>query len=417
MITVLKNPHQIITVDTNGKNYKSGKEMNDTGILENHSLLIKDGKIEKLISNDLLEENQYDNIIDLTGKIVLPGLIDCHTHTAFAGSRADEFRQKIAGVDYEDIARKGGGINATVKAVRSATEDEIYEIVGPRIDRFISQGVTSLEIKSGYGLSLEDEKKLLKVIKKLDENYKINIIPTFLGAHTFPPEYKKDRNGYITYLLDEMLPAVKEENLAVFCDAFCEATAFSASETDIIFRRAAELGYKLKLHSEQFNVIGGIDIAIKNKCKSIDHLEVLNEEGLKKLISSDLVAVLLPGVSFFLDYGYAPARQIIDSGGTAALSTDYNPGSSHISSIGLIMSLACLKMKMTIEEAITAFTINAAKALDIHKNTGSIEPGKDADFAVFEADNYSELVYDVAANLNTMTIKSGEIIYRKKDCP
>ncbi|MCW9066564.1 MAG: imidazolonepropionase, partial [Ignavibacteriaceae bacterium] len=279
------------------------------------------------------------------------------------------------------------------------------------IENFISQGITTLEIKSGYGLNFENERKLLQVINFLNEIYPIDIIPTFLGAHTFPPEFKNDHRAYIDEIINKMIPHFAEQNLAEFCDGFCEATAFSANEIDEIFSAANMNGLKLKLHTEQFNSIGGLNVALKHNAVSVDHLEVIKVEDIPILSKSDTVTVLLPGVSFFLNHTYAPARKLIEQNAIVALATDYNPGSSHISSLSLIMSLAALKMNMTIEETISAVTINAAKALCREKSIGSIEIGKKADIAVFDTSDYSDIAYSVGSNLNCMTIKDGKVVY------
>ncbi len=413
MKTLLFNPSSVVTVNTSGKNYKRGKELSEIGCLYEHSIVIEDDLIKDIIPNSSFQKNKFEKIIDVTGKTVLPGLVECHTHTAFAGSRADEFRQKLSGVGYEEIAKKGGGINTTVKAVRSSSFEELVNIIKPRIENFISQGITTLEIKSGYGLNFENERKLLQVINFLNEIYPIDIVPTFLGAHTFPPEYKNDHQAYVDEIINKMIPHFAEQKLAEFCDGFCEATAFSANEIDEIFSAATKYGLKLKLHTEQFNSIGGLDVALKHKAVSVDHLEVIKDEDIPKLGKADTVAVLLPGVSFFLNHTYAPARKLIEQNAIVALATDYNPGSSHISSLSLIMSLAALKMKMTIEETISAVTINSAKALCREKNIGSIEIGKKADFAVFDTSDYSDIVYSIGSNLNCMTIKNGKVIYKK----
>lgn len=414
MRKVLLNPSQIVTVDTSGKNYKRGPELNEIGLITGHSIILENNIIKDLVPTSSLNNTAEQEIIDLSGKTVLPGLVESHTHSAFAGSRADEFRMKLAGVHYEEIAAKGGGILSTVLAVRETSFEELVKIVAPKVQYFISQGVTTLEIKSGYGLDFENEMKLLHLINYLNEIYAIDIIPTFLGAHTYPPEYKDDHDGYLDLLINKMLPHIAKNKLAVFCDAFCEKTAFTAEETGKIFDKASENGLGLKLHTEQFNNIGGLDVALKRNAVSVDHLEVLAEDDIHKLSKSDTVATLLPGVSFFLNYGYAPARKLIESGAIVALATDYNPGSSHIANLNLIMSLACLKMQMTIEESISAVTINAAKALNRHTETGSIEPGKKADFAVFDTKEYSDIVYQVGRNINHMTIKNGKIIYDVK---
>jgi imidazolonepropionase len=412
MKTLLFNPASIVTVNTSGKNFKRGKELKDIGCLSEQSVVIEDDIIKDIIPTSSVNENNFEKIIDATGKTILPGLVECHTHTTFAGSRADEFRQKLSGVSYEEIAKKGGGINTTVQAVRSTSFEELVNVIKPRIEHFVSQGITTLEIKSGYGLNFENERKLLQVINFLNEIYPIDIIPTFLGAHTFPPEYTHDHRGYVYEIINKMIPHFAAQNLAEFCDGFCEATAFSANEIDEIFSAADKHRLKLKLHSEQFNAIGGLDVALKHKAVSVDHLEVIKNEDIPKLGKTDTVSVLLPGVSFFLNHTYAPARKLIEQNAIVALATDFNPGSSHISSLSLIMSLAALKMKMTIEETISAVTINSAKALCREKTIGSIEIGKKADFAVFNTSDYSDIVYSIGRNLNCMTIKNGQLIFQ-----
>ncbi|HCY77317.1 MAG TPA: imidazolonepropionase [Ignavibacteriales bacterium] len=404
---------QIVTSSAKNKNYKRGKELSDLEILEEHAILCENGIIKDIIPNQSANKLIVDEKVDLKGKVVLPGLIDCHTHTAFAGSRANEFREKISGISYEEIAKRGGGINTTVTAVRNSSLTELVDLMKPRIKEFISQGVTTLEIKSGYGLDFENEIKLLHAVKIINEIFPIDIVSTFLGAHTFPNEYKNDHAAYVDLIIQKMIPHIAKNNLAAFCDGFCEATAFTASEIDIIFSSASNAGLKLKLHTEQFNNIGGLDVALKYKSSSVDHLEVLSEMDLKKFSGSETVAVLLPGVSFFLDYQFAPARKLIENDAIVSLATDYNPGSSHILNLQLIMSLAAIKMKMKIEEVINTVTINAAKSLNLEKNIGSIEIGKQADFAVFNIPDYSEIIYNVGRNLISHTIKYGEIIFRK----
>ncbi|MBK9099423.1 MAG: imidazolonepropionase [bacterium] len=412
MKTLLFNPASIVTVNTSGKNFKRGKELSDIGCIHEHSIVIEEDLIKDIIPTSSVDKNNFEKIIDVTGKTVFPGLVECHTHTAFAGSRADEFRQKLNGIGYEEIAKKGGGINTTVTAVRSSSFKDLVKIIKPRIDHFISQGITTLEIKSGYGLNFGNERKLLQVINFLDEIYPIDIVPTFLGAHTYPKEFKDNIRGYLDEIINKMIPHFAEQKLAEFCDGFCEATAFSSNEIDEIFSAANNHGLKLKLHTEQFNSIGGLDVALNHNAVSVDHLEVIKDEDIPKLSKSDTVAVLLPGVSFFLNHQYAPARKLIEQNAIVALATDYNPGSSHISSLSLIMSIAALKMKMTIEETISAVTINSAKALCREKNIGSIEIGKKADFAVLNTSDYADIVYSIGSNLNCMTIKNGRIVYQ-----
>ena len=413
MIKLFKYPDEIITVDTNGTNVKRGADANNLNVLKDHSILVKDGKIMDIIANKDIVKVECDNEVDLKGKIVLPGIVEAHTHLVFAGSRSDEFKQRLSGASYEQIAKKGGGINTTVQAVRNSSFEDLVKLAEPKIKHFVTQGVTTLEIKSGYGLSYYDEIKLLQVINHLNTKCKIDIVPTFLGAHTFPPEYVNDQEKYVNIITKELLPYISENNLAKACDAFCESTAFSAKQVDEIFSVAENLELGIKLHTEQFNIIGGLETALKHSAKSVDHLEVIDDDGVEKLSSSDTVAVLLPGVSYFLQYGYAPARRLIDSNAIVALATDYNPGSSHIMNISLIMGLAAFNMKMTIEEIISAYTINAAKALNLQKDIGSIEVGKKADFSIYDTTQYSDIIYNTGTNLNCMTVKNGEIAYEK----
>lgn len=412
MIKLFTDAAQIVTCNTNGKNYKRGKELSEQEILTDHFIVCEDGLIKDILPNNFLSKYSSAGKIELKNKVILPGLIDCHTHTAFAGSRSKEFRLKLAGSSYEEIARQGGGIITTVNAVRNTSLPNLVNVIKPRINEYIRQGVTTLEIKSGYGLDFENEIKLLHAIKIIDEFYPIDIISTFLGAHTFPPELKNNRTAYINLINQEMIPHISKNKLAVFCDGFCESTAFTADEIDSIFSVAKQNGLHLKLHTEQFNNIGGLDVALKHNAVSVDHLEVLKEEDLNKFTHSNTAAVLLPGVSFFLDYQFAPARKLIDNDAIVAIASDYNPGSSHIQNMQLIMSLAAIKMKMTIEEVINSITINAAKALMIENRVGSIEIGKQADFAVFDTDDYSEIIYNVGKNLLSHTIKNGNIIYQ-----
>ncbi|NWF90587.1 MAG: imidazolonepropionase [Ignavibacteriaceae bacterium] len=412
---LLANSAQIVTVNTDGKNIKRGEDLHDLGVLTEHAIIIENDRIKDIIPNSSIKNTSRYDIIDLHETTILPGLVECHTHTAHVGSRADEFKMKLQGSTYEEIAIKGGGILSTVKAVRNSSMNDLVKLLVPRVKYFISQGITTLEIKSGYGLDLENEIKLLEAINKLKTFFSIDIIPTFLGAHTYPSEFKENHSGYLKLITEKMLPLIAEKKLARFCDAFCEDTAFSADEVDLIFTKAKELGFPLRLHTEQFNNIGGVELALFHEAVSVDHLEVMTEKQIFKLAAFDTVAVLLPGVSFFLDYQYAPARKLIENNAIVALSTDYNPGSSHIPNLNLIMSIAAIKMKMSFEEIIPAVTINAAKALLKNHEIGSIEIGKKADFAVFNTKNYPDIIYNVGKNLNIITIKNGKIIYQAND--
>ena len=415
MKTLFKEPNIIATVNTNGKGYKRGKDLKNVEILQNHSIIAENGIIKDILPNSSIAKAKVDMTIDLKNLIVLPGLVECHTHAAFAGSRANEFLMRLNGATYEEIAESGGGIIFTMKAVRNSSFEELVHLLESRIQNFISQGVTTLEIKSGYGLSFYDEIKLLQVINHFKTYSKLDIIPTFLGAHTYPPEYKNDHKGYLDLINNELLPYVIKNKLASCVDAFCEKTAFASDDVDKIFSKGKKLGYKLRLHTEQFNNVGGLEVALKHKANSVDHLEVINDEDILKLSKSNTVAVLLPGVSFFLNCCYAPARKLIEQNAVVALATDFNPGSSHISNLQLIMQLAALKMNMGVEEIISAVTINPAKAMDIGDKLGSIEIGKQADFAVFDAKEISEIIYNIGTNLIKYTIKNGEVIYQNPE--
>ena len=413
MKTLIKNAEQIVTVDTKGKNVKRGKLLSEIAPLSDHSILVEDGIIKDFIPNSNSSKTEVEKIIDAQSCIILPGLVECHTHAAYAGSRANEFLMRLKGATYEEIAKSGGGITSTMKAVRNSSFEELVKLLKTRIDHFISQGVTTLEIKSGYGLSFYDEIKLLQVINHFRVHSSIDIVPTFLGAHTYPPEYKNDHGQYLKLIIEELLPYIIKNKLADHVDAFCEKTAFSSEDVDLIFTKAKKLGYKLRLHTEQFNVVGGLDVALKHKALSVDHLEVIADDDIPKLAKSNTAAVLLPGVSFFLNCPFAPARKLIENNAIVALATDYNPGSSHIPNLQLIMQLAALNYKMSSEEIISAATINSAYAMGVQENIGSLEIGKQADFAIFEAKDISEIIYNIGINLNKYTIKKGKIVYSR----
>lgn len=414
MLKRFANASQILTVDSFGSGRKKGQDASVLNILSGHDIIVENGLVKDFIPFHSPLTTAH-RTVDVKGKVITPGFVECHTHSLFAGDRSAEYRMKLEGKSYEAIAAMGGGIVSSVRAVRETPESDLLTLLLKRVDNFISQGVTSLEIKSGYGLSYDAELKMLRVIKKAASLRNINIIPCFLGAHTVPIEYKQDRKKYLSILINELLPVIKAENLSNRCDAFCESSAFSPDEVEQLFVVAKSLGFNLTLHTEQFNNIGGIELALQMDALSVDHLEVLKDEQIKLFSDSQTVAVLLPGVSYTLDYSFAPARKLIDSGVTVALATDYNPGTSNINSIFLIMSLAARKLKMTFEEIISAYTINSAAALGISNETGSLEPGKSADFAILDISNYEQIIYNTAQNFNQMTVKSGKIIYNKSN--
>ncbi|MFN4111227.1 MAG: imidazolonepropionase, partial [Ignavibacteria bacterium] len=370
----------------NGK-FKRKSELNDIGLHEDNSVIIEDEKITDITSQDF-DLSQFDLVIDCRQKVVMPGLIDSHTHLIFAGSRSDEFESRLKGVSYEEIARKGGGITRTVLATRQATKDELIKLALERIGEAISSGITTIEIKSGYGLDYENEIKMLECISEIRDKVKFDLVPTFLGAHTIPVEYINNRTDYIYLLTNRLIPEINKRNLAQFCDVFLEKTAFSIEETKEIFNAAKKNNLKLKLHCDQFNSIGGVKLGIDFDVKSIDHLEMIVDEDIKQLSKTDIVATILPGVSYFLKIPFAPARKLIDEGCIVALATDFNPGSCTSQNISLMMNMAAIYNGMQLNETINSVTINAAYSLDLESNIGSLEPGKQADILILNTNDY-----------------------------
>lgn len=405
------NPHLIFQVSNTKQTYLRYPGKNFSKPLSGYSIVTENGIISEIIQTTQINKSEYSEIIDLTGKILLPGLVESHTHIPFAGSRASEFRERLSGVSYEEITKRGGGINTTVKATRACSEEDLTAIVKSRIDDFVKQGVTTLELKSGYGLDYESELKILNVINNIKKTCKITLIPTFLGAHLVPYDFKDKREEYLDLICNKMLPDFAGLNLMSFCDIFIEKEAFTIEESERIYSVAKNLKIRIKSHSNQFHSIGGIDVSLRYDAISVDHLEVITEHEINQLVTSETCCTILPGVSYTLDYTYAPARKLLDSGGIVALATDFNPGTSHIKNIPFIFSLAAVKLKMTINEIITGYTLNAAYALGLSDITGSIETRKKADFSVFNTDDAGSLIYNTTENLNVMTVKNGIIIY------
>jgi imidazolonepropionase len=353
--------------------------------------------------------------MDATGKVVMPGLIDAHTHLIFAGSRENEFEQRIQGLSYQEIAERGGGILSTVEATRKASFDELFSLGKKRLDRMLSKGVTTLEAKSGYGLSLQDELKILKVMKALQVSHPIDIVPTFLGAHTFPNEFREDRAGYMGLLTGEMIPKVAQEGLAEFCDVFCEEKAFTLEESKKILEAGKRYGLKPKIHADQLSPGSGAELAAEVNAFSADHLEYVSQEGIRKMAEKGVTAVLLPGASFFLSMKkYPPARDMIEQGVPVSLATDLNPGSSMTESLPLIMTMGCTMYKMVPKEVIQAVTVHAAKSMGRDKEIGSLEVGKQADLLLLDIPNYRYLPYHIGVEHVEVVVKKGRIIYQKE---
>ena len=399
MTTLFINIKELIQVRELSEDKVYGKDMGVLPIIKNAFMLIKGHTIIDFGSMDNLDIRKADKVVDLTGKLVLPTWCDSHTHIVYADSREDEFVDRIKGLSYHEIAEKGGGILNSAKKLQDKTEDQLYNAAVTRIEEIIKYGTGALEIKSGYGLTLDSELKMLQVIKKLKETFPIPIKATFLGAHAIPSKYKENREEYIELIINNIIPKVASQKLADYIDVFCEKGYFSAEETDRILKAGAIHGLIPKIHVNQFNSVGGVKVGVNNNALSVDHLEVLTDEDLSILSKSDTMPVALPSCSFFLGIPYTNARKIIDSNVPLALATDFNPGSTPSGNMNFVVSLACIKLKMTPEEAINAATINAAYALNLSEKIGSISRGKLANFMITKSiKSYNFLPYYFGSN-------------------
>lgn len=381
----IKNIKGLVGAYDDAPKFVAGKDMQNLPVLEDAWLAVEDGIIADYgLMQDWPGITDWRDleVIDVSGKYVFPSWVDSHTHTVYAGSREGEFVDRIHGLSYEDIAARGGGILNSSKRLASATEQELYDSAYLRLDEMMSLGTGAVEIKSGYGLSLDAELKMLRVIKRLQENHPLTIKATFLGAHAYPADYKSRPSEYVNMIIKEAIPAVASEKLAEFIDVFCEKNYFSVEDTDRILEAGVKHGLVPKTHVNQFNVIGGVEVSVKHNALSVDHLELISDEDIEVLKASKTMPVALPGCSFFIKIPYTPARKIIDAGLPLALATDFNPGTAPSSNMNLMVSLACINMSMTPEEAIHAATINGAYAMNLSEKTGSISRGKDASFFI-----------------------------------
>jgi imidazolonepropionase len=396
---IIRNASQIVTME--GENL---------GVVEKGSVLLHEGRISKVCTVEEGERCDAEKVLDASDMVVMPGFVDCHTHLVFAGSRAQEFRRRMAGASYEEIAKKGGGILSTVKATGHATFEELYEGGLKWLREMLRWGTTTVEIKSGYGLSLADELKQLSVIRSLSEEVPQTLVPTFLGAHAFPPSVPREK--YVEEVIDLMLPEVAEKGLAMFVDVFCDSIAFTNEETRKILEKAAELGLGIKLHVDEIADTGGAKLAAELGAISAEHLIKSNEEGLRAMAEKGVVPVLLPATTFFLKEKARPNVELMrELGMPVAVATDFNPGSSTIFSLPFAAACGALVDGLTLEEALKGITINAARALGLADEVGSIAPGKYADLLLLEMDAWEELLYLFNRNSIHTVIKRGEVVY------
>lgn len=378
MKTVFVNIKELIQVRTEAISFVAGAQMKELPTIKNAYLVVENGKIADFGAMENYSNVAADETIDATGKMILPAWCDSHSHIVYAGNRESEFVDRINGLSYEEIANRGGGILNSAKKLQETSEEDLYEQSKVRLEEVMHLGTAALEIKSGYGLTTEAELKMLRVIKRLKENYPVRIKATFLGAHALPAEFKNNKDGFLQLLINDMLPLVAAENLAEYIDVFCETAYFSVEDMELILSAAKEFGLIPKVHVNQFTAIGGIQAAVKHHALSVDHLEVMREEDIETLKETQTMPVLLPTCSYFLGIPYSPARKMIDAGLAVALATDYNPGSTPSGNMNFVVATACIRMKMTPEEAINAATINGAYAMGLEQELGTITVGKRA---------------------------------------
>ena len=392
---ILKNIGCLVTANADG-----------VASFENTSILIENGKIAAI------GEGQSENAIDCGGKMVTCGFVDSHTHPVFLDNRDEEYAMRLAGATYEKIAEKGGGIVSSVEGVRNASEDELIDKVSQRMDRFIAGGTTTIEAKSGYALDTESELKSLSVIHKVHKSHAIDLIPTFMGGHAFPQEFADDHDGYVNLICNEMIPAVAAQGIAVFNDVFCEEGYFTVAQSKRILETGKKYGLKPRLHADEFVDSGAAELAGEVGAISADHLMAVSADGINALVENNVIATLLPGTTFFLGKStYAPARELINSGITLSLATDFNPGSCYIQSMPFIMTLACMHLGMTVEESFQAATYHGAKALDLEDKIGSIKVGKSADLIIWGISSLLDIPYYVSNHPIRYVMKNGEIVF------
>ncbi len=410
MTILIINIKELLQTREQTPTFIAGADMKILPSIKNAYLLIKDELIEDYGSMDEIGDISADTVIDATGKIVMPTWVDSHTHIVYAGNREGEFVDRINGLTYEEIFNRGGGILNSAKKLQETSEDELYNQSKKRLEEVISQGTGVVEIKSGYGLTTEAEMKMLRVIKRLKENYPVEIKSTLLAAHAYPLEYKDNHKGYIQMICDEMIPMVAKEQLADYVDAFLETGYFNAEETAEIMKVAASYGLKAKIHVNQFTAIGGIKSCVEQNALSVDHLEIVTDEDIEVLKNTKTMPVALPTCSFFISIPYTPARKMLEAGLPLALASDFNPGTTPSGNMNFVVATACIKMKMTPEEAFNAATINGAYAMDCLDAYGSITKGKKANIIITKPLNsYYEIPYNFGTNLIEKVLIKGKI--------
>jgi imidazolonepropionase len=409
---LIRNIKQLLMTGYEGMKMAAGEEMARLGMLENAWLLTEG---EKIASFGLMDEMPQvpagTKVIDADGRIVMPAFCDSHTHLVYAGSREKEYRDKVMGLSYEEIARRGGGILNSARLLHETSEEELYQQALPRLEEIILQGTGAVEIKSGYGLNTEDELKMLRVIRRLKETSPLTIRATFLGAHAFPAEYRNDHEGYVDQVIHEMIPRVAGEELADFIDVFCDRGFFTPGQTDRILMAGIKYGLKPKIHANELDYSGGVQVGVKYGALSVDHLEFVGEEEIAVLQGSETMPTVLPGASFFLGLEDAPARRMIDAGLPVALASDFNPGSSPTGNMQLMMSLGMIRLRMLPEEVIHAATLNGAYAMGLEEEMGSITPGKTASLIITKpVPGYEYLPYAYGSNHVERMILNGTMI-------
>ncbi len=410
MDILIKNIKGLVQVREESLKWVAGAAMSELPVIESAFLHLKDGKIASYGKMDKLPSIKADDEIDAFGRFVFPSFVDSHTHLVFAASREEEFVYKIKGMSYEEIAAKGGGILNSAKKLQATSEEELFERALIRANEIIGFGTGAVEIKSGYGLTVADEMKMLRVAKRIGSETPLTVKTTFLGAHAVPKHYA-NKQDYIAVVINEMIPAVAKEGLADYIDAFCEKGFFTPDETELIMEAGKKYGMTPKIHANQLSISGGVQVGVKTGALSVDHLEAMDQEAIDALVGTDVMPTLLPGAAFYLGTSYPPARDMLNAGLPLALATDYNPGSAPCGKMAFMLSLACIRMKMTPEEAINAATINTAYAMDLSASHGSITKGKMANvFITKEIPSYAFIPYAFGSDVIDQVILNGRII-------